>query len=121
VQIAKARGAHVIGTASAAKHDLLRGGEHGARSAGLLVPGGLLISALGGNPGFGAEQAAELGIRFEIVSVRPSAGDLGELLALVESGRLKVLVEETVPLADVAKAHELVEDGHVTGKVVLIS
>ena len=34
---------------------------------------------------------------------------------------LAVLVEETVPLADVAKAHELVEDGHVTGKVVLIS
>src|SRR6185503_10668059 len=72
VQIAKARGAHVIGTASAAKHDLLRelgcdqvvdyrserfeevvepvdlvydlvGGETAVRSFGLVEPSGMLI------------------------------------------------------------------------------
>jgi len=36
------------------------------------------------------------------------------------SGSLTVQVEHVVPLDEAAKAHELAEDGHVTGKIVLV-
>ncbi|MFI6102474.1 NADP-dependent oxidoreductase [Lentzea sp. NPDC051213] len=143
VQIAKAQGAYVIGTASAAKHDFLRslgvdevidyrhqdfteiepvdvvfdavGGEYAERSATVLKPGGVLVSIIPGNPGFSAERAAELGVRFELFGgVAPSAADLALL------PQLKVQLDHVVPLADAAKAHELVESRRTTGKVVLV-
>lgn len=149
VQVAKARGAHVVATASAAKHQFVRqlgadevvdyrttdfvdaivpvdvvfdlvGGAYGERSAAVLEPGGLLIGAVGSHLGITPERAEELGVRLAVVSVRPSAADLNELARLIEAGQLSVHVEHAVPLAEVAKAHELLEDGHVTGKVVLV-
>ncbi|MGI5160505.1 NADP-dependent oxidoreductase [Microbispora sp. CA-102843] len=149
VQIAKARGAHVVGTARAAKHEFLRGlgadtlidytaedfvtsagpvdivfdllgGEYGERSAAALRPGGLLVAAIGGNPGITPQRAAELGIRLQVVSVRPSAHDLTQLTSLVEAGRLRVHVDQIVPLAEAAKAHELGQTGRTTGKIVLV-
>lgn len=147
VQLAAARGASVVATASSAKHDLLRslgasrtvdyrtedytraagevdvvvdllGGEEATRSAQLLRPGGVFLSVMPGD--FAATDAARLGVRHETVFVQPSGPDLRDLGALAAAGRLRVLVEERVRLADVAKAHELVESGHVTGKVVLV-
>ncbi|GGS61508.1 NADPH:quinone reductase [Planobispora rosea] len=150
VQIAKARGAYVIGTARADNHDFLRalgadrlidytvadfvaeagpvdvvfdlvGGEYGERSAAALKPGGLLVGALGGPMGgITPERAAELGVRLEVVSVRPSAADLAQLVALAEAGRLRVHVDRALPLADVAKAHELISGGRTRGKIVLV-
>ncbi|MEU7480636.1 NADP-dependent oxidoreductase [Lentzea sp. NPDC042327] len=143
VQLAKARGAHVIGTASAAKHDFLRslgvdevidyrhedftaidpvdvvfdtiGGAYAERSASVLKPGGVLVSIIPGNPGFSAERAAELGVRFELFeSVSASGADLAALPPL------RVRLEHVVPLAEAAKAHELVESKRTTGKVVLV-
>ena len=43
----------------------------------------------------------------------------GTLLDLAGSGRLRVLVDSTYPLAEAARAHEHVLGGHTTGKVVL--
>ncbi|WP_182882692.1 NADP-dependent oxidoreductase [Microbispora sp. H10949] len=149
VQIAKARGAYVLGTARADKHEFLRGlgadalidytaedfvtaarpvdvvfdlvgGEYGQRSAATLKPGGLLVSAVGGNPGITPQEAAALGVRLQIVSVRPSAPDLAELTALVEAGRLTVHVDLAVPLAEAARAHEQGQAGRTTGKIVLV-
>ncbi|HET6953970.1 MAG TPA: NADP-dependent oxidoreductase [Acidimicrobiales bacterium] len=149
VQVAKARGAHVVGTARAAKHALLRdlgadelvdytvddfatavrpvdvvfdlvGGDYAERSAAVLRPGGLLISAVGNNLGITPERAAELGIRHAVVSVRPSAHDLAQLADLTARGQLRVLIDEAVPLAEAAKAHEIVAGGRTTGKVVLV-
>lgn len=143
VQIAKARGAYVIGTASAAKHDFLRslgadevidyrtqdfteieqvdvvfdliGGDYAERSARVLKPGGVLVSIIPGNPGFSAERAVDLGVRFELFgSVSASGADLAAL------PQLKVQVDQVVPLAEAAKAHELVESKRTTGKVVLV-
>ncbi len=37
----------------------------------------------------------------------------------IDEGKLKIHVSETFPLEDVAKAHRLIEEGHVTGKLVL--
>ncbi|MFC3894708.1 NADP-dependent oxidoreductase [Lentzea rhizosphaerae] len=143
VQIAKARGAYVVGTASAAKHDFLRslgadelvdyrhedfteidpvdvvfdtiGGEYAERSAAVLKPGGVLVSIIPGNPGFDVDRAADLGIRFELFgSVSASGADLAAL------PQLRVQLDHVVPLADAAKAHELVESRRTTGKVVLV-
>lgn len=143
VQIAKAQGAYVIGTASAAKHDFLRslgadelidyrhedftsiepvdvvfdliGGDYAERSAKVLKPGGVLVSIIPGNPGFDVDRAVDLGIRFELFgSVSASGADLAAL------PQLRVQLEHIVPLADVAKAHELVESKRTTGKVVLV-
>jgi NADPH:quinone reductase-like Zn-dependent oxidoreductase len=142
VQIAKARGAYVIGTASAAKHDFVRslgadevidyrhqdfteiepvdvvfdliGGNYAERSAKVLKPGGVLVSIIPGNPGFDVDRAADLGIRFELfLSVAASGADLEAL------PQLKVQLDHVVPLAEAAKAHELVESKRTTGKVVL--
>lgn len=143
VQIAKARGAYVIGTASAAKHDFLRslgvdevidyrhedftgidpvdvvldtvGGEYAERSARVIRQGGVLVSIIPGNPAFDVDRASALGIRFELVlSVVASGADLAAL------PQLKVQIDHAVPLADAAKAHELVSSGRTTGKVVLV-
>ncbi|MBT8369168.1 MAG: zinc-binding dehydrogenase [Deltaproteobacteria bacterium] len=45
---------------------------------------------------------------------------LDQLAKLVREGRLKPVVETTLPLTDAARAHEMVEGGHVGGKVVLV-
>lgn len=149
VQIAKARGAYVIGTASAANHEFVRslgadevidyrstdfttvvapvdivfdlvGGAYAERSITVLTPGGHLVAAVGVYLGITPERAAEAGIRFGYVDVRPSAADLSELVRFAQDGKLTVRVDHAIPLADAAKAHELVETGHVAGKVVLI-
>jgi NADPH:quinone reductase-like Zn-dependent oxidoreductase len=45
---------------------------------------------------------------------------LDQLANLVREGRLKPVVGTTLPLTDSARAHEMVEGGHVGGKVVLV-
>jgi NADPH:quinone reductase-like Zn-dependent oxidoreductase len=149
VQIAKTRGAYVIGTASAGKHNLVRalgademidytatdfsavlsdldvvfdlvGGEYGARSARILKPGGVLVGAIPTNLGVTPEEASELGVRAQVVRVRPSASDLIQLSALVAEGRLRVHVDQAFALEDVAKAHELSASGRTSGKLVLV-
>ncbi|MFC8449897.1 NADP-dependent oxidoreductase [Kitasatospora sp. NPDC057223] len=149
VQIAKARGAYVIGTARGEKHALLKalgadelidhtltafdtavrdvdvvfdlvGGEYARRSAAVLRPGGLIVSAMGHNPGLTPEEAQQLGVRFEVMSVRPSEPDLAALRGLVEAGLLRVNVGLTLPLADAAQAHRTAAEGGVTGKLVLV-
>jgi NADPH:quinone reductase-like Zn-dependent oxidoreductase len=148
VQIAKARGAYVIGTARAAKHDLLRelgadevvdytavdfteavdpvdvvidpiGGTDGPRCLRTLRLGGILVSINSPAEQALVAQAAELGVRAGFLLVEPDRAGLLGLAALVTEGRLRVLVEAEVPLAEAAKAHELSETGRVTGKIVL--
>ena len=41
------------------------------------------------------------------------------LTRLVEAGSVKPMVERTMPLADAAIAHRMVEDNAVTGRIVL--
>lgn len=149
VQIAKALGAHVVATASAAKHEFVRSlgadevidyrstdytevlagldvvfdlvaGENGPRSASVLKKGGLLISAMPADMGLDRDEAAALGIGLVPVNVRPSAHDLERLAELAGRGELKVRVEEEIPLTDAARAYTLVGSGRATGKIVLI-
>ncbi|TDQ04623.1 NADP-dependent oxidoreductase [Labedaea rhizosphaerae] len=148
VQIAKARGAHVLGTARAAKHDFLRslgvdepidyttgdvaaqagpvdvvfdmiGGAHTATLAPAVREGGTVIPLTGGLTEETAELARARGARATGLLVEPDHAGLAGLVALIESGALRVHVERTFPLAQAAEAHRLGEAGHVSGKLVL--
>jgi NADPH:quinone reductase-like Zn-dependent oxidoreductase len=147
VQIAKARGAYVIGTASARNHDLVRGlgademidyhgadlaeatgdldvvldafgGDYPARSLRLLRPGGRLISLLPFPPEVAAE-AGRLGVRAQVMLVEADHGGMTAIAQLVTQGKLRPVVAGTFQMADAAKAHELGEARHVAGKLVL--
>jgi NADPH:quinone reductase-like Zn-dependent oxidoreductase len=51
--------------------------------------------------------------------VEPDHLGLREITALVESGRLKPVVDTVLPLSEAAKAHSVGEQGRTTGKIVL--
>ncbi len=148
VQIAKSRGAHVVATASAAKHDLLArlgvdeavdyrstrfeevvepvdvvydliGGDVSVRSLDVLRPDGLMIVLPSSAAAAATEQARRRGLRAVGVVVEPDGHGLEQLTALVEDGSLRVLVEDTFPLEGAADAHRLGEQGRTAGKIVL--
>ena len=145
VQFAKAKGARVIATASGAglqtvrdygadavvdyktqrfedvAHDVdlvfdLIGGDTQARSFAVLKPGGTLISTVQ-NPD--AAKAAEKHLKAERYMATPNGEDLAEIAALIDAGKVKVVVAKTFPLAQAADAHRFLENDHPIGKVVL--
>ncbi|UNZ20833.1 NADP-dependent oxidoreductase [Streptomyces sp. 891-h] len=141
VQIARALGARVIGTASPANHARLRefGAEPVAYGDGLtdrvreLAPKGVDVVAdfvggvLDATLGVLAEGGRHASIADNSVTeaggqwlwVRPSASDLTELARLADEGKLTVRVAETFPLTRLADAFELSQSGHVHGKIVV--
>lgn len=144
VQIAVARGAEVIGSASPANHDFVRslgaaevvdytagpiagqldpqvdvlfdvfGGDALADARGAVRSGGRVVSLAERRP---AGDRDDLQGRY--VFVRPSANGLDALTALFDAGDLRVEVAATYPLEQAAAAHERLEEGHVRGKLVL--
>ena len=145
MQLAKVKGAHVIGTASAKNHEFVRklgadqvvdydterfedvvspvdmvldtiGGDTQERSWKVLKPGGILVS-IASPPK--AEAAAAHGARQAFVFTQPNAGQLAEIAALVEAQKLKAVVETVLALADATRGLELSERGHGRGKIVL--
>jgi NADPH:quinone reductase-like Zn-dependent oxidoreductase len=148
VQLAKAEGAYVVGTARTDKHAFLYdlgvdraidytttdfaakvheidvaldlvGGDYGPRTLGTLRPGGLLVCALPGDLGLAPEDVEARGMRFAVVQLVPSAERLAEIASLLVSDRVRIHVEAALPFEEVARAHELCETGHAKGKVVL--
>ena len=144
VQIARARGARVIGTASPDNHDFVRslGAEPVAYGDGLvaavreLAPDGvtavldtqggdtltqsveLLADGAAGRIASVADPSvAEHGGRY--VFVRPDVADLTTLAGLVDAGEMRVEVAELFPLAETARAWERSMEGHVRGKLVI--
>ena len=146
VQLAVARGARVIGTASAGNHDYLRslGAEPVSYGEGLidrvrvLAPTGVDLALdiagsgvlpdlieLAGGPEHVVTLADFAGAREYGVTF--SSGDAGRALhaiadigELIEAGRFSLPVTQTFPLAKIADAHRVSEDGHVRGKLVLL-
>ncbi|MCZ4513100.1 NADP-dependent oxidoreductase [Streptomyces sp. ActVer] len=148
VQIAKERRAYVIGTASAGKHEFLRGlgvdepvdyretdfaevvrdvdvvldtvgGDYRSRSLKTLRPGGLLVSILpSGSPAL-SEEAQGLGVRAIELLVEADQAGMRAIAELVAAGRLRAAVAEVFPLAEAAKAHALGDTGRTVGKLVL--
>ncbi|WP_433655581.1 NADP-dependent oxidoreductase [Nocardia sp. CA-128927] len=146
VQIAKHRGAYVIGTARTANHEYLRelgidevidytavdfadtvgdidvvldlvGGEYGSRSLRVLRPNGRYLDMQGSAAE--ADPRVETDPRYERFYVEPSGVSLREITTMVDRGYLRVTIDQVLPLADVAKAHQLSESGRVRGKIVL--
>jgi NADPH:quinone reductase-like Zn-dependent oxidoreductase len=145
VQLAKWRGAKVIGTASR-NIDFVRGlgvdeaidysvtpfenavsnvdvvldtvgGDTQQRSWQVLKPGGILVSIVQAPS---EETAKAHGVRGAMVfSSPPIAEVLTEVGALVDSGKIKPEVSAVLPLQEIRKAHQMVEAGHTRGKIVL--
>jgi NADPH:quinone reductase-like Zn-dependent oxidoreductase len=145
VQIAKARGAKVIATASTANQDLLKelgadisidytkhkfedlakdvdvvldsiGKDTLARSYGVVKKGGFIVSLVA------RPNQAELdthGIRGAALSVEPSSDELAEIGRLIDEKKIRVVVSQTFPLSEAIKAQEQVATGHTRGKIVL--
>lgn len=145
VQFAKWKGAKVFVTASAANENFLRklgadevidyritkfeksvhdvdvvldtiGGDTQERSWQVLRRGGILVATLGIST---PEAAGQHDVRGEGIMVHPDAGQLNQIGALIDAGDLKPSVAAILPLAEVARAHELSQSGHVRGKIVL--
>jgi NADPH:quinone reductase-like Zn-dependent oxidoreductase len=145
VQIAKARGAHVIATASARNHEFLRrigadetidyrsarfedvvanvdlvldtvGGDTLLRSVDVVRPGGTLVTIAGRVPDSRCEAR---GIRCAAILVESRGDQLDELRRLIESGRYRVHVDGVFQLDEVAAALALNADGHTRGKIVI--
>ncbi|MQA02677.1 MAG: zinc-binding dehydrogenase [Streptosporangiales bacterium] len=144
VQLARAAGATVIGTASPRNHDYLRSlgalpvgyGDGLAERVRELAPDGvdaaldaagtdeaLRVSAAlvadknrAGSIAAGA-QAKELGL--QELGTRRSAERLARLVRHYQDGALRVTVDRVLTLAEAAKAHRELETGHVRGKIVL--
>jgi NADPH:quinone reductase-like Zn-dependent oxidoreductase len=144
VQLAKWKGAQVIGTASTANLDFVRslgadtvvdytttpvesvvhdvdlvldgvGATTLSSSLAALRRGGMLISiAAPPSP----EQAQAHGVR-AMMSRGPASVPLETLTQLVNEGHLKAPAGKTFPLSEVQQAHEYSQSGHGRGRIVL--
>jgi NADPH:quinone reductase-like Zn-dependent oxidoreductase len=148
VQIAKARGAYVIGTASAGKLGFvselgadetidytreavgsaarevdvvldLVGGDAGLDALGALRDGGLFIVAPSSSGTAPLRELAGDRVRITDILVEPDRMGMEAIAELAAEGRLRAHVEHTFALEDAARAHELSEEGHTRGKIVL--
>jgi NADPH:quinone reductase-like Zn-dependent oxidoreductase len=58
------------------------------------------------------------GVTFSSGDAGRAVHALAEIGELIESGRFSLPVAQTFPLAEIAEAHRVSEDGHVRGKLV---
>jgi len=144
VQLATARGAHVIGTASAENQEFVRSlgaipvqyGDGLVERVRALAPRG--VDAAFDAAGKGALRASieltggpsrvitiadpdaeKYGVRFSGGGSEDPMGTLAQLVALVASGTLHITIARTFPLAVAAEAQAISEAGHARGKLVL--
>ncbi len=148
VQIAASLGARVLGTASPRNHDYLLslgaaeaidyhgdwvaatrtiasdgvdavfdcvGGETFRRSFDAVRDGGRVVTIVA----FGEEVEPGRGITHHAFSARAQRRKLEKLSEMFDAGKLRVEIEDVLPLEEAAKAHERVEAGHTRGKIVL--
>jgi NADPH:quinone reductase-like Zn-dependent oxidoreductase len=145
VQLAKWKGAKVIATASGRNEAFVKslgadqfidytgtafeqvvkdvdvvfhtiGAEFRPRSWKTVKKGGWLVGITGQFP---EDEGNAYGARGAFVGVRPDGKVLDEIGVLFDAGKVRVNVDKTYALADIAKAHEHVEGGHTRGKVVV--
>ncbi|PKG84981.1 NADPH:quinone reductase [Colwellia sp. 75C3] len=145
IQIAKAKGAIVIATASAKNQALLTtfgadqavdynqgtlleqiepvdlvvdtlGGEVQSQSWALLKAGGMLVSIVE-QPS--EDLAKEHDVKGAFVFIQPSSRILRELNTLVEKDQLMPFIEHRFPLDKIAEAHLQSQSGRTRGKIVI--
>jgi len=145
VQLAKNKGAYVIGTGSGRNKEFVRqlgadefidyknakfedkvsgldvvfdtvGGDTQERAFQTLKRAGVLVSTVSPPS---AEKAKEFGVTVAMVMMMAKSDQLAEINRLVESGKLKARVATVLPLTQVKKAHQLSSSGHADGKIIL--
>ena len=145
VQIAKARGAKVIATASTANQDLLKqlgadvaidytkqkfedvakdvdvvldsvGKDTLARSYGVVKKGGFIVTLVAR---IDQGELDKHSIRGASLGVEPNSSQLTEIGKLIDEKKIKVVVSQTFPLSEAMKAQQQVATGHTRGKIVL--
>jgi NADPH:quinone reductase-like Zn-dependent oxidoreductase len=145
IQIAKARGAKVIATASTANQEFLKqlgadvavdytkqkfedvakdvdvvldsiGRDTLARSYGIVKKGGIIVSLVARPK---QPELEKHGIRGTALNVEPNSEELAQIGKLIDDKKIKVTVSQTFPLSEAMKAQEQVATGHTRGKIVL--
>jgi 2-desacetyl-2-hydroxyethyl bacteriochlorophyllide A dehydrogenase len=145
IQIAKARGAKVIATASTANQDVLKqlgadvpvdytkqkfedvahdvavvldtvGGDTLARSYRLVKKDGNIVTIVAKCDD---EQLNKRGIACKSLWSHPDPSQLGAITQMIDAGKVKPLVTQVLPLADASKAVAQAETHHTRGKIVL--
>lgn len=142
-QLARLAGARVIGSSSPRNHEHLRGlgveavsySESLVEQVRALVPDGVdavldlvgggaldasdALLAPGGRVGSIADGEGALARGGVYVFVRPSPADLTELARLIDAGQLAVDLAATYSFDQASEAYQVLEQGHVRGKIVL--
>jgi NADPH:quinone reductase-like Zn-dependent oxidoreductase len=145
VQMAKWRGAYVIGTASGKNTEFVKelgadevidyettdfstqvrgidvvfdtqGGEVQEKSLNVLIQGGTIVSTVGIQ---GADAIKAKGLRSAAYMAQSRTKDLQQIAQLIDSGAVIPVISKILPLKDAAEAHRIGEKGHVRGKIVL--
>jgi NADPH:quinone reductase-like Zn-dependent oxidoreductase len=75
----------------------------------------MLVSTVG----LAAPHAVRSGVRAKELTVHSNGAQLTQIAALIDAGTVKPVVSTILPLADAAKAHEMIQTGQVRGKIVL--
>lgn len=145
VQLAKWKGAYVIGTASEDNIDFLKelgadevidyknedfaeklsgidlvfdliGGDVQQKSLEVLKPGGILVTTVGLKDEAGVKAKGMTGVQYMAQSV---PADLEQLAQLIDEGKLKPVIAGIMPLSEASEAHKKSEKGHTKGKIIL--
>jgi len=145
IQIAKARGAKVIATASTANQDFLKkmgadvavdytkqkfedvakdvdlvldsvGEDTLKRSYGVVKKGGMIVSIV---DDIDPNELAARGIRGATIRTDPNEKTLDELVRLIDAKEITPVVSQVLPLSEVDKAHQQIATRHTRGKIVL--
>lgn len=144
VQLSKAKGVYVIGTASERNAEFVRGlgadefvdyekqsfeevvndvdvvfdtvgGDTFQKAFRTLKKGGFQVTSVA----FPADEAQKFDVGVARVQCKPNAEQLATIRELVETGKLRAHVATMLPLAEVKKAFELSESRRTRGKIVL--
>ncbi|HEY6070538.1 MAG TPA: NADP-dependent oxidoreductase [Chthoniobacterales bacterium] len=145
IQIAKAKGARVIATASSANLDLLKqlgadvaidytkpnwestvhdvdlalvsvGRETMQRTYGVIKKGGMIVSIF--SP-YDETELKKREIHGAFLSSHPNSAELTEITKLIEANKIKPVVSQVLPLSEAVKATTQAETHHTRGKIVL--
>ncbi|MAT19381.1 MAG: NADPH:quinone reductase [Leifsonia sp.] len=89
------------------------------RSLKVLRPGGIIVNAPTGSWPTLAEDCEAAGVRGTGYRVSPNGATLAVISRLLDSGDVRVAVEQVFDLAEAPAAHRQIESGHTRGKIVL--
>ncbi|MCD9018618.1 NADP-dependent oxidoreductase [Parachryseolinea silvisoli] len=148
VQLAKHRGAHVIGTSSAANKDFVLGlgadehidyraqpfeqvagsvdfvldtlgGDTIDRSLTIINRSGAIISIVSGLSEAVVQKSKDKGVDGSFMLVQSNGADLEAIAALLAKGSLKAHVSQVFSFSEMGAAHLHVETGRTVGKIVV--